>query len=217
MTASSDTVPARQAGFRWRSFGSKAQDAVLICVTAVFVTVHAERVLVDQSITSVFFAIEQTLLLALFLTRRPSTKTSVRPRDWAVAALGGWLPLLMRPGDASVEWMVVAGAGIQLIGLGMTIVGFSYLGRSFGIVAAQRGLKVSGPYRFVRHPIYASHALTSLGFLLANPFWFNWVVFAIASSCQLLRIQGEERILNETSDYATYRQRVRFRVVPGLY
>jgi protein-S-isoprenylcysteine O-methyltransferase Ste14 len=33
------------------------------------------------------------------------------------------------------------------------------LGRSFGFVAADRGLRASGPYAMVRHPVYASYLL----------------------------------------------------------
>ena len=43
------------------------------------------------------------------------------------------------------------------------------LRRSFGVVAANRGVKASGPYRLVRHPMYAGYALTHVGFLLAGP------------------------------------------------
>ena len=40
----------------------------------------------------------------------------------------------------------------MLIGLYVQISGKLILGRSFGLIAANRGIKVAGPYRIVRHP-----------------------------------------------------------------
>jgi protein-S-isoprenylcysteine O-methyltransferase Ste14 len=78
-------------------------------------------------------------------------------------------------------------------------------------------LKTAGPYRFVRHPIYLGHNITLAGFLLANFWWWNALVFATVLIFQVLRIQAEERVLRATSDYQSYAARVRWRLVPGLY
>ena len=43
------------------------------------------------------------------------------------------------------------------------------LGRSFGVVPANRGVVVGGPYNFVRHPIYTGYLITHVAFLVANP------------------------------------------------
>src|SRR5690606_31112435 len=135
---------------------------------------------------------------------------------WLVAG-GGWLPLLMRPVSNSSGIEATVGSGMQAVGLGLTVVGFVYLGRSFGVVAADRGLKVGGPYRVVRHPIYAAHLFTLVGFLIANPSEWNIALGAIVTVCQLLRLRAEERVLTETGDYDGYRARVRWRLVPFIY
>jgi protein-S-isoprenylcysteine O-methyltransferase Ste14 len=187
-----------------------------VCIAALFFYVHGAHALKTHSLASVFFAIEQALLVGMFLTRRRSTLTSTRPSDWFVATVGGWLPLAARPAD--VEGLLgVAGTVVQVAGLSGVILSFAALGRSFGIVAASRGLKDRGPYGVVRHPIYLAHTLTLTGFTLANPTWINLAILVVGTIAQLLRIRAEERVLMSVTDYTSYRQRVRWRLVPGIY
>lgn len=198
-----------------RRLVSLSQDALLVLISAFSFVAHAQSAM-DGRWTSVGFAIEQALLVGIFLTRRRSIATSTRPFDWVIAA-GGWLSLLARPADSPGSFAADMGIGLQSIGLVLTIVGFAYLGRSFGVVAANRGLKVGGPYRFVRHPIYLSHTMTTTGFVLANFSPWNLAVLLTLTICQVLRMDAEERVLRESGPYAEYAQRVRWRLVPGLY
>ncbi len=209
-------VPAPTTTSR-RRLVSRLQDSVLVVVTAFFFYAHVEHVIVNQVFTSIPFALEQGFLVGIFLTRRRSENTSTRPIDWVFATLGGWLPLLFQvQGDVATS-MGIAGTTLQMVGLGLSLVGFLYLGKSFGIVAANRGLKVNGPYRFVRHPIYCAHFITISGFLIANMSGINLAIYLVASSAQLMRIRAEERVLTETGDYAAYKSRVRWRIMPGLF
>jgi protein-S-isoprenylcysteine O-methyltransferase Ste14 len=192
-----------------------AQDALLVVLSAVFFYFHAAAV-ADGKFTSIPFAAEQGLLVGMFLVRRKSRATSTRLIDWVVAT-GGWLPLAARPNDGSPDLAQAVGVAFQMVGLSATCIGFLYLGRSFGVVAANRGLKVNGPYRLVRHPIYLSHATTSFGFLLANLGYYNAGLLLIVAVCQIMRIQAEERVLTDTADYSAYKARVRWRLIPGLY
>ena len=192
------------------------QDAALVCISGLFFYVHGLHAYQTHNLSNVFFAAEQGLLVFMFLTRRRSQATSQRPWDWVVATLGGWLPLAMRPHDSG-GFLELYGSGIQVLGLTCVIISFLTLGKSFGVVAANRGLKVGGPYRFVRHPIYFSHSITMLGFVIANLWWYNIALIITITVFQVLRIAAEERILTATSDYASYKERVRWRLLPGLY
>ena len=192
------------------------QDALLIAVSALFFYAHGTHALETRNLTNIFFAVEQGLLVGMFLFRRRTTTTSQKPWDWFVAAVGGWLALAMRPDE--VDGLQAAiGSCIQVVGLGLVIVCFLSIGKSFGVVAANRGLKVKGPYQLVRHPIYFSHSLTQLGFVIANPWWPNYVIFATVLVFQVLRMNAEEAVLSATSDYDSYRRQVRWRVLPGIY
>jgi protein-S-isoprenylcysteine O-methyltransferase Ste14 len=195
---------------------SVLQDASLVTLSAVFLYLHTRAVVVDGSVRNVGFAVEQLLLVGMFLTRRRSIATSRRPMDWVLGA-GAWASILARPADSPTEWASTMGTVMQGFGLTGTCVAFIYLGRSFGVVAANRGLKVGGPYRIVRHPIYVTHLITHTGFVLANFSPFNVGLLVFMAVIQILRIRAEERILTATADYAEYASRVRWRLVPGLY
>lgn len=200
----------------WQRRSGIAQDVLLVLLSGFFAFTHLQR-LTDGQLTSVFFAAEQLFLVVMFLTRRRSDRTSNHPLDWLVATLGGWLPLAYQPVDDVGLGLSSAGSALQFGGLVLTLIGFAYLGKSFGVVAADRGVKINGPYRLIRHPIYFSHFLTTTGFLVANPSLVNAALHATIWACQLLRIRAEERILNENADYRAYRERVHWRLIPGVF
>ncbi len=200
----------------WRRRVSVAQDAALVVISGLFFYAHGRSALDGHSAASAFFAVEQALLIGIFLTRRRPIYTSARVYDWVIATVGGWFALASRP-MPSGGILEAYGIGLQVVGLTWVIVSFATLGRSFGIVAANRGLKTYGPYRLVRHPIYLGHNITLAGFLLANLWWWNAVVFATVLVFQVLRIQAEERVLRATADYDSYAIRVRWRLLPGVY
>ncbi len=101
-----------------------------------------------------------------------------------------------------------------LTGMALLLSGLAALGASFGIAPADRGLVSKGPYRWLRHPMYAGELLTVLGALSANPSPWNAGVFVALTIAIVLRIQAEERLI---SGYAGYRQRVRWRLIPLIW
>ena len=49
---------------------------------------------------------------------------------------------------------------VMVSGLVLHLYGKVCLARSFGLVAANRGVQRLGPYRVIRHPIYAGYVIT---------------------------------------------------------
>ena len=208
---SSESGP--QAG---RSLVSITQDVLLVGVSAVFFWAHLSNAIEHASLPSALIAVEQGLLVAFFITRRSSRQTTTRPVDWLVA-LAGWLPLLIRPsGEASGAWEA-GWVTVQVAGLAVHIWALAYLRRSFGVVAANRGVKVRGPYAFIRHPIYFSSLLTVGGFVALNPSPLNIGLFVATMIGQNFRLIAEERILGNDAEYVAYRDRVRWRLIPKAY
>lgn len=216
MVASARVAVHLHSQSRWQRRISYVQDALLVCVSAVFVWAHGSHAIAAGSIASVFFATEQAFLVVMFLTRRRTNTTSQRPFDWFVATIGGWLPLAMRPHESGGSAEIL-GTAVQVIGLTCVLICFGIIGKSFGVVAANRGLKTNGPYRLVRHPIYVSHFITMSGFVIANFWWPNAAIVLVVTVFQVFRIQAEERVLSATSDYEGYRSRVRWRLLPGVF
>jgi protein-S-isoprenylcysteine O-methyltransferase Ste14 len=106
---------------------------------------------------------------------------------------------------------------LMLGGVALQITAKLFLRRSFGIVAANRGIKIGGPYRFIRHPMYAGYILSQVGFLLANPSAWNLAVYSFCWGCQLCRILAEERLLIRDEAYRGLVERVPYRLIPKVF
>ncbi len=121
---------------------------------------------------------------------------------------------MLRPAPAG--W-ALPGEVVQFIGLGTILVAIWRLNRSFGIAPAHRGLVTGGVYGLVRHPLYASELLSLAGYCIGYASVLNWLVFVATALAQVARIFAEERLLSEDGEYRTYQQRVRWRLLPGLW
>lgn len=188
-----------------------AATAALFAQASLQFYVHTHRV-----IGGLFF-IEQAWFAIAFLIRRSPQAASRQIGSWLLAFGGTFGALLLRPAGAHPPWGVVTGFGLQLAGLAAAIVSLLALGRSFGLVAADRGLKTRGPYAIVRHPVYASYLLVQAGYVLQSQSLRNILVFAFATGCNIGRALAEEHLLARSAGYQAYRQQVRWRLVPYLW
>lgn len=165
--------------------------------------------------TFVLVAASEMLSVFFILVRRGGLMAGT-PFAVAVAFAGTGLPLLVRPDGASLVPTVVS-ASLMVAGLGLSILSKLYLNRSFGLIAANRGVKVKGPYRFVRHPMYLGYFADQVGFLLASFSIANLIIYLFAWSFQILRIGEEEKMLRNDPAYQLFANRVTRRLVPGIY
>jgi protein-S-isoprenylcysteine O-methyltransferase Ste14 len=151
----------------------------------------------------------------LFLVRRTPDQLSVRPLAWVAAPIGSFAMLLARPRGGGLPHLPCE--LLQLTGVLLALVSLATLGRSFGLVAANRGVKTRGPYRLVRHPAYTGYLISYVGYVLENPGPANVALLLLGTAFQLLRIREEEQLLVRDSRYEQYRSSVRYRLVPLLY
>ena len=76
----------------------------------------------------------------------------------------------------------------------------------------------SGPYAFVRHPMYSGTILFFVGVPLLLGSWWGVAIAPVFFLLFAIRTGIEERALVEgLPDYADYAARVRYRLVPGLW
>jgi protein-S-isoprenylcysteine O-methyltransferase Ste14 len=169
-----------------------------------------------QLIGAAFFA-EQTWFVIAFLIRRPPKAVSRGLGGWALAYGGTFGGVLFRPVGAHPPWGVNAGLVLQLLGLAICGLSFAALGRSLGLAPADRGLATRGPYAVVRHPLYAAYFLIQFGYVLQSMALWNILVMVLACGCNIGRVLTEERLLGTSAAYAAYRQRVRWRLLPGVW
>lgn len=160
---------------------------------------------------------EQMVVVVAYLVRRPARTVTRRFGDWLFAFGGTFAPVLLRPDGAHPHWGLQWGLVLQFCGVVLCLWSLTVLGRSFGFAAADRGLVVRGPYRIVRHPVYASYIALQAGYLLQSLSWRNLTVVLLAQACSAGRIRAEERVLATNPVHAAYRGRVHWNVLPGIW
>jgi len=87
-------------------------------------------------------------------------------------------------------------------------------------IQTERGHHVidTGPYALIRHPGYFAAVLLFIGIALSLGSWWALVPAGFGSVVLVLRTVWEDRTLHaELPGYAAYAQRVRFRLVPGMW
>jgi protein-S-isoprenylcysteine O-methyltransferase Ste14 len=169
-------------------------------------------------VTGLLLLVGESLVVILTVLRRRAVAVDRSVTAAIMTAISLIGPVLLRPTDT---WPALAAdqvtALISAIGLVLVVMGKMTLGRSFGVVPANRGVVVRGPYMFVRHPIYTGYLITHVAFLMAHPAPWNIAVILIADVALVLRALKEERILSTDATYRQYCLRVGWHLVPGVY
>lgn len=120
-------------------------------------------------------------------------------------------------------WLQFCGVLLLMAG---NFLGFLALrANSFGVIAvkiqAERHQRVvdTGPYAVVRHPMYSGGLLYFVGTALLLGSWWGLAAVAVLFAPLLaLRAVLEEKVLSKGLEgYASYMERVRYRLVPGLW
>jgi protein-S-isoprenylcysteine O-methyltransferase Ste14 len=171
--------------------------------------------MIGSGACNILIAVSEGLSAILILCRRPGAVVATA-YAWTISILGTCAPLLVAPGGAR---LLTGTAPLMLMatGLGFSISAKLFLRRSFGILPANRGVQRTGPYRLVRHPMYAGYVLTHAGFLLSSFSLRNLLAYAICWTAMALRIRAEEKILSRDPAYRAYQDGVRYRLIPGIW
>jgi protein-S-isoprenylcysteine O-methyltransferase Ste14 len=199
----------------------KTSDLLARATVGVLFTLLSINVLHDfmrtGRITGLLFLVSECLVVVLTVVRRPAQLVDRSMLAALVTVISLVGPPLLSPSGAAglVPDFVTATASV--FGLVLVVVGKLTLGRSFGLVPANRGVVVRGPYALVRHPIYSGYLITHLAFLIAYPRWWNVIVLATADTALIVRALLEERVLGGDVEYRAYCQRVGWHLVPGVF
>src|SRR5215212_8249030 len=192
-------------------------DLLLALIYGLFVRISIGAA-VRGDIGALMLAIQELSIVVLVLTRRRAHAAVAGESPPAILAwCGTMLPLLLRPSALAPLPLTMLGNVLQLVGGLLVLAATLRLGRSFGIVAANRGIQTSGLYRVVRHPIYAAYVLAFGGFVLAHPTLINGAILVGWLMVQALRVRAEERLLMQDTQYAAYAAQVRYRLIPGWW
>lgn len=161
--------------------------------------------------TKLTTAIFATLLIFIFLVRHVPL---VRQNDWrAIIAgfVGGFAPMsivVLSRADISSSLMLLSTL-LTFLGTVASIICILWLGRSFSILPQARALVTTGPYRFVRHPLYLSEIITLFGLMMQFKQPWASIAWLFSAVAQFPRMHFEEAILRISfPDYREYERRV---------
>lgn len=130
--------------------------------------------------------------------------------------------------DERFHWsrmpLALQAAGLALLILSSSFIMWVFRENSFAAavvrVQAERGHRVisTGPYAFVRHPMYSGAILFLVGIALLLGSWWGVVISPVFALIFGLRARIEEATLTTgLPGYADYAARVRYRLIPGLW
>lgn len=172
---------------------------------------------VSTNLGAALLVISELLSVFLILTRRFTTIVSKSPLDWSLSLIAVNAPLLVAPAAKSIFIPSEFASALMFAGMIIQISAKTILWRSYGVVPANRGVKMRGPYRFVRHPMYAGYTLTHIGFLLGYPSLKNFLLYFTVFLIEIARLMREEFLLKQDELYRQYADRVRYRLFPGVF
>ena len=169
-------------------------------------------------VTGLLLLVGEALVVVLTIARRRAITVdrSASAAIMTTVSLAG--PAMLRAIDGAAPLAPDhLTALLSAIGLMLVVAGKMALGRSFGVVPANRGVVVRGPYLLVRHPIYTGYLITHTAFLMAHPEPWNLSVILLADTALIVRALMEERILSADATYQQYCRRVGWHLVPGVF
>jgi protein-S-isoprenylcysteine O-methyltransferase Ste14 len=157
----------------------------------------------------------------------PTTETSPAQKIiMSLAILANVGLLIFSALDHRFGWSpvspTVSVVGDVLVALGLFINLLVFKENSFGGSTVEKfeGQKVisSGPYSFVRHPMYVGVLVMIIGVPIALGSWWGLAILIITIPMLIWRILDEENLLKkDLPGYIEYTQRVHYRLVPYLW
>jgi protein-S-isoprenylcysteine O-methyltransferase Ste14 len=112
--------------------------------------------------------------------------------------------------------------GVVLCGMGIALAIWArvYLGRNWGMPMSLKEhpeLVTTGPYAYIRHPIYSGVLLAMLGSVLGSGLW--WIAILVVSGVYFIySATREEKIMTKEfpNDYPAYQKRTKM-LIPFLF
>jgi len=157
-------------------------------LTGVFLLIARRAAVLPERLSFVLVPLATTFFTMLYYTVHSfpeSLRMSLCPPEWRSA-------------------LVTAGLTCAIIGPLISLWGIIHLGRSFGIFVAVRKVVLTGPYRWVRHPMYLGWVFICAGVALSNFSAAYFLLTAIHVALLMYRARLEESQLAAYS--AEYRE-----------
>ena len=158
------------------------------------------------------------LLALLIMTRSPAKAQAEGLLPRIAAFVGSYMPWTIAFfGKTDQALPNLASTACVLIGMIMMLVTIRHLGRSFSLVPQARNVVQTGPYRWIKHPLYLAEEIVVLGVVLRNLTPLTAVLLVLHIGVQICRIYYEEDLLRRNCpEYSSY-EATRWRLVPYVW
>jgi protein-S-isoprenylcysteine O-methyltransferase Ste14 len=158
------------------------------------------------------------LLALLIMTRSPAKAQADGLLPRIAAFVGTYLPWTITFfGKTDQALPNLLSTACVLIGTIMMLVTIRHLGRSFSLVPQARSVVQTGPYRWIKHPLYFSEQIAILGVVLQYLTPVTVIVFVLHIGVQVCRILYEEDLLRRNCpEYSSY-ETSRWRLIPCVW
>jgi steroid 5-alpha reductase family enzyme len=168
-----------------------------------------------HSISTLLLLIYELIIMVMIVIRNLPKEVSWSFYHWIIA-IGGTLVTLcyIPPPDPHNQLAFIV---LQLAGIIISMAGLVSLYTSYGTVPANRGIRTTGLYAIIRHPLYCGYFISNLSFIAQNFTIYNVSIFGVFLILQILRIGAEEKFLLQDPDYKTYCEKTRWRLIPFLW
>ncbi len=169
-----------------------------------------------QSMLEVCF---YALVVFLYIIRSSAKSTTTSLSAKTVAVVSTFLPTTIALWSETLNnsgIMLVANL-VTMFGTVVSLYSLSALGRSFSIIPQARTLVQTGPYKFVRHPLYLGEFISLMGIVLARFSVSAIAIFCLIVALQTYRALQEEMLLVSIfREYESYSLR-KARFIPGIF
>ena len=158
------------------------------------------------------------LVALLILTRSPAKAQADGLLPRIAAFVGTYLPWTITFfGKTDHALPNLLSTACVLIGMIMMLVTIRHLGRSFSLVPQARSVVQTGPYRWIKHPLYLAEEIAILGVALQHLTPVTVIVLVLHIGVQVCRIHYEEDLLRRTCpEYCSY-ETSRWRLIPYVW
>jgi protein-S-isoprenylcysteine O-methyltransferase Ste14 len=190
----------------------------LVAITPNVIELYHRYTDVNLSFVRAVAGIQTIILVITMVFRRTPVRVTPNPWYWALAfvATYGLIAFLAFAQRGSPIVPIVIPGLLVMLSVALMVYARVSLGGSIGYVPADRGIITSGPYRFVRHPIYSGLFVTLLAFCLRGYSPLNLLLSISLVGLFMIKSMIEERFLCGNPQYAGYMKEVRWRWLPGV-
>jgi len=169
-------------------------------------------------LSSFCLAIFYTLVTMLILTRPPAKAQAAGLLPRVAAFVGSYMPWTITFfGKTDHALPNLLSSACVLIGTIMMLVTIRHLGRAFSLVPQARSVVQTGPYRWIKHPLYLSEEIVVLGVVLLYLTPLTAILLVLHIGVQICRIYYEEDLLRRNCpEYSSY-EATRWRLIPYVW